>query len=128
MRNGNGLVADKTGDGIFEQIAARMWEYARANPRLNTSAALAPYRQTIGGLQLVLFINASRRVYLSASRLGAYPSTRELMAIRRDFGAPATAREQRRVVGLHFIVSFTWQHTEPGKLFELGPVNQAGGT
>ena len=94
----------------FRKVAAQMWRYARANPRRNNRADLAPYRCTYGSrLQLVLHLDAKRQVFLSAARPEGYPPERELAAIRRDFEVPATARESRKKTGEFYTVCFSWQ-------------------
>lgn len=100
---------------LAQKTAAEMWQYAVQNPRTNTFDSIDPYRRSLAGARVTLYLNATGRVYLSAARPGSYLSGKALATLKRDFNVPATARAERRWVGQNFIVAYTWQHSAAGK-------------
>lgn len=100
---------------LTQKIAGEMWQYAAQNPRTNTFDPIDPYRRSLAGGRVTLYINATGRVYLSAARAGSYLAGKALATIKRDFNVPDTARLERRRVGQNFIVALTWKHATPGK-------------
>ena len=91
------------------QIAQELRIQARAKPGQPARYPLS------GGLRLVmLYHELPPRWQVSLVRPGVEPSRREVATIRRDFGIPDDAREEREKSGVFRVIRLKW--SEPVQL------------